>query len=77
MNAASVRRRFESNRRQLVLSFWHHAEVAALPAREADRLLQSGTPRGGGRQARLSTFKLRGEVKRVRRGEKLNKPRES
>jgi N6-adenosine-specific RNA methylase IME4 len=61
VNAATVCRRFESNRRREVLSFKHHAEVAALPAVEADRLLDSAEP------AQLSAGDLRNAVKRVRR----------
>lgn len=39
MNCASVARRFETSRRREVLSFSHHADVASLPAVEADALL--------------------------------------
>ena len=42
-NAASVCRAFETSRRREVLSFGHHAEVAALRVKEADRLLDWGT----------------------------------
>src|SRR3982074_689971 len=42
-NAASVCRAFETSRRREVLSFGHHAEVAALGVKEADRLLDGGT----------------------------------
>jgi hypothetical protein len=38
-NAASVCRSFETSRRRELLSFRHHAEVAALPPDEADALL--------------------------------------
>lgn len=38
-NAANVAQKFELNRRRLSLSFKHHAEVASLPADEADALL--------------------------------------
>lgn len=38
-NISSVCRRFETSRRREHLSFAHHSEVAALPADEADRLL--------------------------------------
>jgi hypothetical protein len=39
MNAASVCRAFEPSRRREVLSFKHHAEVAALSPKEADEVL--------------------------------------
>jgi hypothetical protein len=39
MDAASVCRKFESSRRRDNLSFKHHREVAALPAADADALL--------------------------------------
>jgi hypothetical protein len=44
-NAASVCRAFETSRRREVLSFGHHAEVAALDVKEADRLLDWDKPR--------------------------------
>jgi len=40
-NAALVTKRFEGSRRREVLSFKHHAEVAALPAEQADALLDA------------------------------------
>ena len=62
-NAASVCRAFETSRRREVLTFGHHAEVAALDVKEADRLLDwaqatiatTGKPR--------STKDLRREVR--------------
>ena len=39
MNAASIARKFETSRRREVLSWSHHAEVAALDPADADRLL--------------------------------------
>ena len=36
MNAAAVCRKFETSRRREVLGFKHRAEVAALPAADAD-----------------------------------------
>lgn len=50
MNAASVCRAFATSRRREALSFGHHAEVAALPAPEADALLdwvEAGIPETG------------------------------
>lgn len=38
-NASNVAQKFKLNRRRLNLSFTHHAEVAARPPAEADRLL--------------------------------------
>jgi hypothetical protein len=63
-NAASVCRAFETSRRREVLSFAHHAEVAALDAKEADRLLdwaQATNPTTGKPR---STKDLRREVRR-------------
>ena len=65
-NAASVCRAFETSRRREVLLFGHHAEVAGLDAKEADRLLDwaqatiatTGKPR--------STKELRREVRQSR-----------
>jgi hypothetical protein len=64
--AASVCRAFEPSRRREVLSFGHHAEVAALDVKEADRLLDwaeatiatTGKPR--------SAKNLRREVRQLR-----------
>lgn len=39
MNLAAVARSFETSRRREALTFTHHAEVAILPAAEADELL--------------------------------------
>ena len=38
-NASNVCKKFESNRRRLSVPFGHHAEVASLPAEEADKIL--------------------------------------
>ena len=65
-NAASVCRAFEASRRREDLSFGHHAEVASLDKKEADRLLDwaqatiatTGKPR--------STKDLRQEVRQCR-----------
>jgi hypothetical protein len=65
-SAASVCRAFEPSRRREVLSFGHHAEVAALEVKEADRLLDwaeatiatTGKPR--------SSKNLRREVRQLR-----------
>jgi hypothetical protein len=65
-NAASVCRAFETSRRREVLSFGHHAEVAALDPTEADRLLdwaQATSPTTGKPR---STKDLRREVRRNR-----------
>ena len=40
-NAANVARAFETSRRREVLSFSHHAEVAALPSRAASTTTRS------------------------------------
>jgi N6-adenosine-specific RNA methylase IME4 len=51
VNAGNVCKKFESNRRRLLLSFKHHAEVASLAPAEADEILDwaeddgSGNPR--------------------------------
>lgn len=55
-NAASVCRSFETSRRREVLSYTHHAEVASLPAPEADALLDQAESDG------LSTRALRSLV---------------
>jgi hypothetical protein len=70
-NAASVCRAFRTSRRREVLSFVHHAEVAALDMKEADRLLDwaqatiatTGKPRSTKdlrREVRQSRARLRG-----------------
>lgn len=46
VNAGSVSRKFGGNRRRLVLSWSHHAEVAALPPAEADALLDRAEAEG-------------------------------
>jgi N6-adenosine-specific RNA methylase IME4 len=70
-NAANVCRAFETSRRREVLSFKHHAEVAALPPTDADRLLVSAEPKAGKHSPSLTASELRGEVKRVRRMERI------
>lgn len=70
MNAATVCRAFGTSRRREVLSFKHHAEVAALPAHTADRLLDSAV-----REFRQSgepppATQMRQEAKRIRRAER-------
>jgi hypothetical protein len=65
-NAASVCRAFQTSRRREVLTFAHHAEVAALDVKEADRLLdwaQATNPNTGKPR---STKDLRREVRRSR-----------
>ena len=70
-NAANVCRAFETSRRREVLTFTHHAEVAALPQLEADKLLTAAEPKTGDKFPRLSVSELRGEIKRVRRLERI------
>jgi hypothetical protein len=63
-NVAVVARAFETSRRREVLSFSHHAEVASLPPRMGDKLLdwcEEPLARGGQRR---SVRELREEVKR-------------
>ena len=65
-NSASVCRASETSRRREVLSFGHHAEVAALDVKEADRLLdwaQATSPTTGKPK---STKDLRREVRQSR-----------
>lgn len=51
-DCAMVSRKFETSRRREVLSFTHHAEVAALPSAEADALLdQAATWRAAARSS--------------------------
>jgi N6-adenosine-specific RNA methylase IME4 len=71
MNAATVCRQFETSRRREVLSFKHHAEVAALPSSEADRLLNAAEPATDDDTPRLKASELRGQVKRIRRQERI------
>jgi hypothetical protein len=60
MNAASVSRSFETSRRREVLSWSHHAEVAALPPDKADKLLDRAE------REQLSTRELRIEAMKAR-----------
>jgi hypothetical protein len=69
-NAATICRSFGLSRRRDNLSFKHHAEVAALPAPEADRLLAAAEPCPGDDAPKLKASQLRGEVKRWRRAER-------
>jgi uncharacterized protein DUF4326 len=62
MNAASICRAFETSRRREVLSFMHHAEVAAIPPEEADKILDWAENKGKSRTVR----EVRDEVKRVK-----------
>lgn len=60
VNASKVCKRFETNRRRLVLSFSHHAEVASLPPEQADALLDTAENKG------WSTRELRSAVSRAK-----------
>ncbi len=62
MNAGWVCRQIETSRRREVLSFSHHAEVAALDPSEADALLDKAEAEGWNRQ------ELRRQAKRVKIG---------
>jgi hypothetical protein len=64
-NLAWVAGKFESSRRREELSFRHHAEVAALPADEADALLQWSI------DTKATTAELRREIFR-RKTTKIN-----
>ena len=59
-NAGVIARDFEVSRRRDVLSFTHHAEVAALPPHVADALLDRAEAE------ELSTRELRAEVNKVK-----------
>ncbi|PLU04541.1 hypothetical protein BMJ34_02545 [Sinorhizobium medicae] len=59
-NMATIARAFEMSRRRDVLSFNHHAEVAALPIEWQDQLLNEAEKQN------LSVAKLRQRVKEVR-----------
>jgi hypothetical protein len=62
-NASVVARAFETSRRREVLSFRHHAEVAHLPPRQADALLDwAETPTETGKTR--SVWELQVEVRR-------------
>lgn len=60
MNAGYVAKRIETYRRREVLSFSHHAEVAALPPEQADALLDEAEREGWNRE------ELRRAVRRSR-----------
>lgn len=64
MNMTWVASRFEPSRRRESLSWSHHAEVAALPPEDGDRLLARAEA------DRLSVRDLRDEVRRERRAAK-------
>ena len=67
-NAARVARCFTTSRRHEVLTFQHHAEVAALPAEEADALLDKAEAEG------WSTRALRAEVSKRRNANAIAAP---
>ena len=60
MNAASVCRSNETSRRRELLSFSHHAEVAALPVKQQEKLLDRAEAEG------MRTRNLRAEVAQTR-----------
>lgn len=66
-NIASIAGAFESSRRR-ELSFSHHAEVSALPAEQADTLLERAE------REELSTRELRAEVSRIRNAAFVSAP---
>jgi hypothetical protein len=65
-SAASVCRAFEPSRRREDLSFGHHAEVAALDVKEADRLLDWAEAAIATTGKRRSAKNLRREVRQLR-----------
>jgi hypothetical protein len=69
-NVASVCRSFETSRRREALTFSHHAEVAALPPKEADGLLDRAEHEG------LSRRDLRIEAMKRKVALGLFKPRD-
>lgn len=60
INAGNVARKFKTNRRRLVLPYKHHAEVAALPEPEQERLLDQAEENG------WSAAELRSKVKQLK-----------
>jgi len=68
MNVGSVARKFPPSRRREVLSFAHHAEVAALPAAEQENLLDLAETQG------LSRAKLRPLAIRAKTNARLGIP---
>jgi len=62
-NMAYVAGRFEPSRRRDNLPFSHHAEVAAEPEEEQDRLLDSATPDPGETKPRKSARQLGNEAR--------------
>jgi N6-adenosine-specific RNA methylase IME4 len=64
MNLASVAKSFETSRRREVLSFSHHAEVAALPPSQADALLDEAEVEGWTRkEMRLAVNRIKNEAR--------------
>jgi hypothetical protein len=65
MNTSNVCKRFETNRRRLLLPFSHHVELAALPPDEADELLDwCEEPLKNGRKKAKSIRELHQEMAR-------------
>jgi N6-adenosine-specific RNA methylase IME4 len=63
-NAANVCRKFEANRRREVLPFSHHAEVAALPAQQADAILDEAEREGWSvRETRSAVNRFKNEAR--------------
>ncbi len=60
VNAGNLSETFQSNRRRLVLSWGHHAEVSPLPIEEQDKLLDKCEVEGH------SVMRLRQRVKEVK-----------
>jgi N6-adenosine-specific RNA methylase IME4 len=67
-NAAVVAARFKVSRRRDTLGFTHHAEVAALPADDADALLDAAEAE------EWSTRQLRAEVAKLRNAAAIGAP---
>lgn len=67
-NAKWVAEKFESSRRRELLSWRHHAEVAALPTGEADDLLDMAE------REHMSTRELRLEVQKVKAARAIGAP---
>lgn len=65
-NAKWVAGNVESSRRRENLPFSHHAEVAALPPKEQDRLLSAAEPDQHGGEPRLTRAELRRKVAELR-----------
>jgi N6-adenosine-specific RNA methylase IME4 len=67
-NLGRVAEAFETSRRRDVLTFNHHAEVAALPEEQADYLLERAV------KEELSTRELRVEVSKIRNAAQIQAP---